>query len=180
MKFLMFFLFLIPLSARCESPDLSRRFGISLAAGFNKPITGNDFDDRADGEFVFGFYGRYQLNRSSGLQLGYTRYEWSHSPTAARIYDLVYMYRFTPREWFTPIVGAGVGLVDIANYDVDDNLKLGLKLRVGIEYALSNDIILDFVIDYQFVNKMLGEDDNLTIGEIHALAPQIIMTYFFK
>ena len=90
------------------------------------------------------------------------------------------MYRFTPREWFTPIVGAGVGLVDIANYNVDDNLKLGLKLRAGIEYALSEDTILDFVIDYQFVNKMLGESDNLVIGEIHALAPQIIMTYFFK
>jgi opacity protein-like surface antigen len=163
-----------------ESPDLSKKFGLSLAAGRNKPVLGNRFDDRADGEFVYGFYGRYQINRESGLQLGYTRYEWSHSPTAARIYDLVYLHRLTPRKWFTPIWGVGVGLVDIANYDVDENLKLGLKARAGIEYTLSDNMIVDVVIDYQFVNKMIGEDDNLVIGEIHALAPQLILSYFFE
>ncbi|MBA2404303.1 MAG: outer membrane beta-barrel protein [Bdellovibrionales bacterium] len=162
-----------------DSPNLSRRFGISLAAGKNKPFTGNDFDDRADGEFVFGLYGRYQFNQESGIQLGYTRYEWTHSPTAARIYDLVYLHRLKARKWFTPIWGVGAGLVDIANYNVDENLKLGLKARVGVEFMLSSNMIVDAVIDYQFVNKMVGEDDNLTIGEIHALAPQLILTYFF-
>lgn len=173
-------LLLIPTLAFSDSPDFSKRFGLSVAAGWNHPITGNDFDDRADGEFVFGMYGRYQFNRSSGMQLGYTRYEWTHSPTAARIYDAVYLHRMSPRKWFTPIWGLGAGLVDIANYDVDENLKLGLKARVGIEYSADDNLILDFVVDYQFVNKMIGEDDNLTIGEIHALAPQVIMSYFFK
>ena len=181
MRFLpLLILLLLPLNSWCISPDLSKRFAISLAAGASIPIIDNEFDERADGDFVSGIYGRYQFNRSSGLQLGYTRYEWSHSPTAARIYDLVYLHRLSPRDWFTPIWGAGIGLVDIANYNVDENLKLGLKLRVGIEHALSEELILDFVIDYQFVNKMLGESDDLTIGEIHALAPQIIVSYFFN
>lgn len=181
MKKLFFFLILLTsFYSSAGPPDFSKKWGISAAAGFNKPILGNRFDDRADGEFVFGLYGRYQINRSSGLQLGHTRYEWSHSPTAARIYDLVYMHRLSPREWFTPIWGAGVGLVDIANYNVDENLKLGLKARGGIEYVISKNIIVDFVIDYQFVGKMPGERRNLTIGEMHALAPQAIMTYFFK
>lgn len=179
-KLLLFLIFLISNYSYSSAPDLSKRWGISAAAGFNKPILGNRFDDRADGEFVFGLYGRYQINRSSGLQFGYTRYEWSHSPTAARIYDLVYMHRLDPREWFTPIWGAGVGLVDIANYNVDENLKLGLKARGGIEYVISENMITDFVIDYQFVGKMPGERRNLTIGEMHALAPQAILTYFFK
>ena len=181
MKHLLLALLLIVLSlnSMANSPDLSGKYGLSIALGQNRPILGNEFDDRADSEFVFGMYGRYQINRESGLQLGYTRYEWDHSPTAARIYDLVYMHRLTPREYFTPIWGAGLGLVDIANYNVDENLKLGIKARAGIEYTLSRYWIADFVIDYQFVNKMIGESDNLTIGEIHALSAQVIFTYFF-
>jgi opacity protein-like surface antigen len=179
-KVLLLLLFFTSFYSHSSAPDFSKRWGISAGAGFNVPILDNKFDDRADGEFVFGLYGRYQINNSSGLQLGYTRYEWSHSPTAARIYDLVYMHRLTPWEWFTPIWGAGVGLVDIANYNVDENLKLGLKARGGIEYVISENIIIDFVIDYQFVGKMPGERRNITIGEMHALAPQAIMTYFFK
>lgn len=178
-KFLFVLLFLLVPIAQADSPDFSRRFGISTAIGQNKPILGNRFDDRADGDFVFGLYGRYQINRESGIQLGYTRYEWDHSPTAARIYDLVYLHRLAPRKYFTPIWGLGVGLVDIANYNVDENLKLGLKARAGLEFILSKDLIVDAVVDYQYVNKMIGEDDNLTIGEINALAPQLILSYFF-
>lgn len=180
MKTLFFLLVFCSFSSFANSPDFSKRFGVSVAGGFNKPVLGNKFDDRADGEFVSGLYGRYQFTRSSGIQLGYTRYEWDHSPTAARIYDLVYMHRMGPREWFTPIWGVGVGLVDIANYNVDENLKLGLKGRVGIEYQTGENIILDFVVDYQYVGKMVGERRDLRIGDINAIAPQVILTYFFK
>lgn len=180
MKLILLLLFLLPFSSFAESPDFSKRFGVSVAGGWNTPVLGNRFDDRADGEFVLGLYGRYQFNRKSGVQLGYTRYEWSHSPTAARIYDLVYMHRMSPRKWFTPIWGAGLGLVDIANYNVDENLKLGAKARVGIEYSADDNLIIDFVVDYQFVGKMMGERRDLRLGEMNAVAPQAIMTYFFK
>jgi opacity protein-like surface antigen len=180
MKLLFLILSFFSLTAFANSPDFSERFGLSVAAGYNKPIGGNDFDDRADGDFVAGMYGRYQFNRKSGIQLGYTRYEWDHSPTAARIYDLVYMHRMGPREWFTPIWGVGVGLVDIANYNVDENLKLGLKARAGIEYSTGDNVILDFVVDYQYVGKMPGERRDLGVVEMSALAPQVILTYFFK
>lgn len=160
--------------------DLSRRFGIAFAAGRNKPILGNRFDDRADGDFVFGMYGTYHLNDESGLMLGYTRYDWSHSPTALRIYDLMYTHRPLSEKRFTPLWGVGLGLVDIANYNVDENLKLAVRARVGLEYEVSPDWLVAGVVDYQFVNKMIGEDDNLTIGEIHVLAPQLILSFFFS
>lgn len=166
-------------SVFAEAPDYTNKFAVSMAAGRNKPVLGNRFDDRADGEFVFGLYGRYQFNRSSGVQLGYTRYEWSHSPTAARIYDLVYLHRLSPRDYWTPIWGAGIGLVDIANYNVDENLKLGLKGRLGAEYSLSPNMIIDAVVDFQFVGKMAGERRDLKLGEIYAIAPQLIISYFF-
>ena len=85
-----------------------------------------------------------------------------------------------PREWFTPIWGVGVGLVDITNYNVDENLKLGLKARAGIEYSTGDNVILDFVLDYQYVGKMPGERRDLGVVEMSALAPQVILTYFFK
>jgi opacity protein-like surface antigen len=166
-------------SALADSPDYSRKFAFSLAVGRNKPILGNKFDDRADGENVFGFYGRYQFGRSSGIQFGYTRYDWSHSPTAARIYDLVYLHRMHPREYWTPVWGLGLGLVDIAHYNVDEDLKIGLKARVGAEYSLSPNMILDAVIDFQYVGKMPGEKHDMKIGDIYALAPQLILSYFF-
>lgn len=179
MKLILLSFFLFLCNSFADSPDFSQRFGVSAAAGFNKPILGNDHDDRADGEFVSGLYGRYQFNKKSGIQLGYTRYEWTHSPTAAQIYDLVYMHRMGPREWFTPIWGAGLGLVDVANYNTDENLKLGAKARVGVEYSTGENVILDLVVDYQYVGKMIGERRDFGI-EMHALAPQVIVTYFFK
>lgn len=159
--------------------DLARRFGIAFAAGANRPILGNRFDDRAGGDFTFGAYATYQVNDESGFMLGYTRFDWAHCPTAIRLYDLMYLHRPKSESRFTPLWGIGAGLVDISNYNVDENLKLGLRARVGLEYGLSPDVLLAGVVDYQFVNKMIGEEDNLTIGEIHALAPQGILTFFF-
>lgn len=180
MKFLLILLSLISFSASAGAPDFSKRFGFSVASGFNMPIWGNRFDRDTDGEFVFGFYGRYQFSRESGIQLGYTRYEWSRSPTAARIYDVVYMHRMEPRKWFTPIWGLGVGLVDVANYNIDNNLKIGYKARAGVEVLASENIILDFVVDYQYVGKIPGEENDFVIGDINALAPQVILSYLFK
>lgn len=160
--------------------DLSRRFGISGSAGWDKPVLGNKFDDRADGGFVFGLYASYHVNDESGFQLGYTRYDWTHSPTAIRVYDLMYTHRPLSDKRFTPLWGIGAGLVDIANYNVDENLKLGLRARAGVEYGISPDLILAAIVDFQYVNKMPGEDDNLTIGEIYALAPQLMLSFFFS
>ena len=181
MKVLLFFLAaLFTLNAFADSPDFSRRFGVSLAGGYDIPLYHTKFDKRADGEFVSGIYGRYQFSRDSGIQFGYTRFEWSDSPTAARIYDVVYMHRMEPRKWFTPIWGAGLGLVDIAHYNIDEDLKLGLKARIGIEYLAGENVVLDFVVDYQYIGKMPGEEHDLRTGDINALAPQVIASYFFK
>lgn len=171
---------LLSFSSLAAGYDLSRRFGISASTGWSKPILGNDFDDRADGGAVYGLYASYHVNDQSGLQLGYTRYDWTHSPTAIRVYDLMYTHRPLSDNRLTPLWGIGAGLVDIANYNVDENLKLGLRLRAGLEYAISPDLLLAGIVDFQYVNKMIGEDDNLTIGEIYALAPQLMLSFFFS
>lgn len=82
-------------------------------------------------------------------------------------------------HWFTPIWGLGIGLVDIANYNVDENLKPGYKARIGAEYVLSENMIIDGVLDFQYVSKMVGERRDLRPGEVYAIAPQIILSYFF-
>jgi hypothetical protein len=178
MKYL-FLLLLVPLTSWCDSPDLTHRLGVSLSAGFDIPVSGNNFDEDANGEFVAGIAGRYQLTPKSSLQLGYTRFEWSNSPAAVRLYDVMYIYRVTSLDWITPILGAGAGAVDIANYNIDENLKLGLRARLGAEWILSKEVVMDFVVDYLYVCQMPGEEGTLESNEIQAFAPQVVATYYF-
>ncbi|MGE3608662.1 MAG: hypothetical protein AB7I27_03660 [Bacteriovoracaceae bacterium] len=176
---ILFLIFFFTSHVFASAPDISKKFGIGGGLGRDLPVGGNKFDDRARGECVSGIYGRYQLTQSSGLIFGYTRYEWSRSPTAARVYDVVYMYRVASKHWVSPIFGAGIGAVDIAHYNVDENLKLGLKARSGVEFILNKNMLIDAAFDYQFVNRMIGEQDNLTIGEMHILAAEFMVSYLF-
>lgn len=154
MKYL-FFLLLVPLTSWCDSPDLTHRLGVSLSAGFDIPVSGNNFDEDANGEFVAGISGRYQLTPKSSLQLGYTRFEWSNSPAAVRLYDVMYLYRVTSLDWITPILG------------------------VGAEWIISKEVVMDFVVDYLYVCQMPGEEGDLESNEIQAFAPQVVATYYF-
>jgi hypothetical protein len=70
------------------------------------------------------------------------------------------MRRMAKRHWFTPIWGLGIGLVDA-------------------EYVLSENMIIDGVLDFQYISKMVGERRDLRPGEVYAIAPQIILSYFF-
>lgn len=153
---------------------------MGVGYGFNKPMWRNKFDRRADGKSVMSLYGRYQHNPYFGLQFGYTRYEWQNTPTASRIYDVMALYRFTGKERGSFLAGLGIGGVDIANYNIDENLKTGLRARFGYEYSLTKKFLASLNVEYLFVGKMIGESRDLQAeGEFNTLSAQVHLSYFF-
>lgn len=169
-------LLLAPL-AFADSYDYSKKWGIGGSYGYNTPIFGNELNDIADGDETWGFHLRYHICKSCGLELAYTKHELSDTDITAQVTDLLWFKRLSPLARFTPVVGAGAGVVDLSDYD-PNNLKLGLKLRGGGEYALSKDFSLGLNVDYQHINKMLFAD-NLPTGNGHILAARVGLTWYF-
>lgn len=124
-----------------------------------------------------GAHVRYHLCKSCGLEASFTKHEFSDKKSALQVTDLLLFKRLSPLARFTPVIGAGAGVVDITHYD-PNSLKLGLKLRGGAEYALNQAFSLGLNVDYQHVNKMLF-GDNLPSGNIHVLAARVGLTYYF-
>lgn len=164
-------------AAFSQSYDYSKKFGLGGSLGFNFPIFGNNFNTEADSGESWSLYGRYHFNAADALEAAFTKHEFQDTTKALNVSDLTYIRRFQAMERFTPIAGIGLGVVDINNYDPDD-LKLGWKLRAGLEYALNNHLNLGFNVDYQNVTKMLF-DDNLPGRNIHVLAARVGLTWYF-
>lgn len=171
-------LLLFSLNTGAQDFDLSYRWGIAATVGWQKTILGGKFDDRADGDSMHSLQGRYQFDAVKSILFGYTRYDWDNSPTAARVYDASLLFRTSPYKKLSPVLGFGIGGVDIANYNVDENIKFGARAKAGLEYGFSPDIFLTMSLDFQYVGKMVGESRDLVIGEMFILAPQIGFTYF--
>lgn len=163
--------------ALAQSFDYSKKWGIGGSFGYNTPIFGNSFNTSADGGESWGAHVRYHLNQASGLELAFTKHEFADVTSALQVTDLTYFYRLSSTSRFTPVLGAGAGVVDITHYD-PNNLKLGLKLRGGAEYALNEAFSLGLNLDYQHVNKMFF-GDNLPSGNIHVLAARVGLTWYF-
>ena len=160
-----------------QSYDYSKKWGLGGSYGYTTPIFGNNFNTEADGGESWSIYGRYHFNAADALEAAFTKHEFQDTTKALNVSDLTYVRRFLPMERFTPIAGIGVGVVDVNNYD-PGSLKLGLKLRAGVEYALTNALNLGLNLDYQQVNKMLFAD-NLPGRNIHALAARVGLTWYF-
>lgn len=163
--------------ALAENFDYTGRWGIGGSLGYNTPIFGHNFNTAADGGETWGGHVRYHLCDSCGLEAAFTKHEFSDTKTALQVTDILFFKRLSPTSRFTPVIGAGAGVVDVSDTD-EDNLKLGLKLRGGAEYALNQNFSLGLNIDYQHVNKMLFSD-NLDGRNIHALAGRVGLTYYF-
>ena len=160
-----------------ETFDYSKKWGLGGSYGYNTPIFGNITNDVADGDETWSFYGRYHFNSADALELAFTRHELSDTPITPQVTDLTYVRRLAPLARFSPIVGAGVGVVDMLKYD-PNSLKLGLKLRAGAEYAINHCFNIGFNLDYQQVNKMLFAD-NLPTRNAHLLAARVGLTWYF-
>lgn len=177
MKGLFVFLALISTSAVAEDFNYAGRWGIGGSAGYNTPVFGNIFNNAADGAETLGAHVRYHLCDSCGIEAAFTKYEFNDVKNALQVTDLTFFKRLRPVERFTPVIGAGLGVVDISDYD-PSSLKLGMKLRAGAEYALNQAWSLGLNVDYQHVNKMFF-GDNLPGRNIHALAARVGLTWYF-
>lgn len=164
-------------SAHAQNYDYSKKFGIGASWGYNTPVFGNAFNDAADSDQTFAFHARYHLNSTYGLEAAFAKHEFSDVKTAAQVTDVTFFKRLKATDRLSPILGLGAGVVDLTDYS-PENLKLGLKARAGVEYALTNCLSLGLNLDYQHVNKMLFAA-NLPSGNIHVLAARAGLTWYF-
>ncbi len=177
MKKLAIGLLLASQAVSAQSYDYSKKWGFGGSAGFNTPIFGNTLNTLADADATWDLHVRYHLNKSSGLELAFTKHELSDTNITAQVTDVTWFKRLSPTSRLTPIIGAGAGVVDLTNYD-PNSLKLGLKLRGGLEYALNEAFSLGLNVDYQHVNKMLFAA-NLPTRNAHIIAGRVGVTWYF-
>lgn len=177
MKKLLPLCLLVSQIAAAQTYDYSKKWGIGGSFGYNTPVFGNPTNEVADGDITWAGHLRYHYNQSNGLELAFTKHELSDTNMAAQVTDLTWFKRLAPTSRFTPIVGLGAGVVDLTHYD-PNSLKLGLKLRGGAEYALTNCLSLGLNVDYQHVNKMLFAA-NLPSRNAHLLAARVGVTWYF-
>lgn len=177
MKMLVLGAALISTAAFAGSYDYSKKFGIGGSYGYNTPVFGNPFNTSADEGETWGFHGRYHLNSAYGLEAAFTKHEFADVTNALQVSDVTLFKRLNPTSRFSPILGLGAGIVDITHYP-ENNWKLGLKARVGGEYALTEAFSLGLNIDYQHVTKMLF-GDNLDGRNINVLGARVGLTYYF-
>ncbi len=177
MKGLLLCLVLIATSAFAEDFNYANRWGIGGSAGYNTPVFGNIFNNAADSGETWGAHVRYHLCSSCGIEAAFTKQEFSDVKAALQVTDLTFFKRLRPLARLTPVIGAGLGVVDISNYD-PSSLKFGAKLRAGVEYALNQAFSLGLNVDYQHVNKMIM-GDNLPGRNIHTLGARVGLTYYF-
>lgn len=177
MKKLILSAILVSTAAHAQTYDYSKKWGIGGSFGYNTPIFGNDLNTAADGDVTWGAHLRYHYNMKDGVELAFTKHELSDTNIAAQVTDVTWFRRLAPTSRLTPIIGAGAGVVDLTHYD-PNSLKLGLKLRGGLEYALSQSFSLGLNVDYQHINKMLFAA-NLPTGNGHLLAGRVGLTWYF-
>lgn len=177
MKMLAVVLLLLIQSAFAQTFDYSKKWGIGGSLGYNTPIFGHNFNTQADSGETWGLHLRYHLCKSCGLEAAFTKHEFKDTKSALQVTDVLFFKRLAPTARFTPVIGAGAGVVDITNYS-PKSMKMGLKLRGGAEYALNQAFSLGLNVDYQHVNKMLF-GDNLPARNIHVLAARLGLTWYF-
>lgn len=173
--------------AHSKTYDFSDRLGIGAGGGYTFPLHGNDFDDFADDEVMWGLHTRYHFTPEDALQFNYSHYEFENTDINARVMDLMYINRINEGDKFTPFLGIGAGFADMDNIrPYHDGLKFASRVRAGFEYVLTDDLLASVFADYQFIGKMPfntedeDDDDEAFPGrEIFAVVPQVSLTYFF-
>lgn len=168
------------LAQAADDIHLGKRFGLGAGAGISTPIWNNKFDDSADTGFMYDIHARYHFTDAHAVMFNFARHGWDETDVDAQVYDLMYLYRSNPNGMFSGIWGLGAGVANLSDIDPEDNLKFAARARAGIEMALSQDLFLSAAIDYQYISKMIGAGSGeMPTGEIHAIVPQLNLTYFF-
>ena len=126
MKHVLGFLLLVSSVAMADTFDYSKKFGIGGSVGYNTPIFGHNFNTAADGGETWGLHVRYHICKSCGFEAAFTKHEFADTNSALQVTDLLFFKRLAPTARFSPVIGAGAGVIDISHYD-PKSLKMGLK-----------------------------------------------------
>jgi len=158
--------------------DLTGKTGVGVTGGKVFPVGDNAFNDQAEGAWAYGAYVRHQLNPNWGVDAAFTRQDYDKICTCTRsnIVDVMGMYRVKGAEDLTPVVGAGLGLVENKGHE---KLHLGVRLRAGMEKAYSEQLTFGLLLDYQNVSKLPGSDSGPIPSDIHTVVPKLEMTWYF-
>lgn len=163
------------MSSQAFASDLAGKFGIGANIGFPVPSFGNAFNDVADGEYSVGINGRYNFTSNFGLEVGYSRMEFKHSPLKFDNGNVLALYRTAGADDFSFVVGAGLAATKIKNFS-PSNIKLSSLLRAGIEANLTENLVLNAHVDYQYVSKMMGD---MPGSRAHVISPVVGVTWYF-
>ncbi len=122
--------------------DLAHKFGIGAGIGLPVPVFGNNFNDVADAEWGASAYGRYHFSSSTGIDLGVSKAGFKDTSMDFKNIDLLGFWRMAGASDFTPVLGAGVGITSITDYN-PKSAKLSILGRVGAEYGLAPAVAFD-------------------------------------
>lgn len=158
--------------------DKTGKTAIGVTLGKVIIVGDNKFHDEAEGLWAYGGYVRHHFNQNWGTDVAFTRQDYDKicSCTRSNIFDVLPFYRLKGSEDLSPIVGAGLGVVENGPHQ---NLHLGIRARVGIEKAFSEKLALGAHLDYQGVNKMPGAENGPRPSRINTFVPKIELTWYF-
>jgi hypothetical protein len=186
MRLVVLWLLVVSASALAgETFDLKHRFGVGGGAGWTIPVLSKEFTDMAKGDMTYNIHVRYHTSHSDSLQLNFQNYNFGDTNIGANVYDLMWINRINEYDKLTPIFGLGAGVADMNHISpYRDNLKFAGRLRIGFEYALTDDLFASLTADYQYIGQMPGNANGsgrskVPGQEIHAVVPQLNLTLFF-
>ncbi|MBY0413277.1 MAG: OmpA family protein [Bdellovibrionales bacterium] len=174
-KFITVFLFVTFFSPAGNAYDLSKKIGLGLTGGYSIPVFGNPFNSMTDADFGFGVHGRYHFNESFLLETSVVRSEFDKSDVYFDNLNFLGVWRIKGSDNFTPILGAGLGLVRMTNFS-PKSTKLSGLLRAGIDYGVGQWFSVGLFADYQYISKFLGA---MPEKRFHIVTPQVALTWYF-
>lgn len=163
------------LTSSVFASNLAGKFGLGLDVGYPIPSFGNAFNDAANPELSFGVHARYHLCENFGLELGVSRADFKNVNLRYDNANLLGFYRTHGADDFTFVLGAGVGMTKIHNYE-PKSAKLDVLARLGLEYNLAESLTIAANADYQYVTKFAGK---MPTGRAHVVTPTLALTWYF-
>lgn len=170
------------------SYGLKGRWGVGGGLGMNS-VTGPDaFKDGAfelDSKYVGSAWARYHFTDRFGLELAFSRLSFEYASGALSdleptidLLDVSAAYRMWPEKAFHILFQAGLGYARITElaasgpgYKEDD---LAIKIRMGLEYMVTNNLMLAVHGDYYDIQVAGAAGDELKV-----VSPTLALTYYF-
>jgi len=166
---------LMVVALQAQAFDYTGKFGIGGSIG--PDFAGKPFNDAADENANWGAHLRYHFTNKYSFELGYNLHDFDESAINAKVYDLALLYQCGTYARFSPVIGLGLGAVELQNYN-PSSFKLGARAILGFEYSLSEYLSAGIRAEYQRIGKM-SSSNNSSLRTVNVLTPKFIITWYF-